>query len=95
MRVILKIMSFILIILFSKTPVKHLFYSSIVCALFKGVNKTYILDRKELTGNLLENVEDAIIFLKKHLQLRWEITGESIQRKEILELPEVACMRAW
>ncbi|MGD9158379.1 MAG: putative DNA binding domain-containing protein [Desulfobacteraceae bacterium] len=82
------------ILLFSKTPVKHIFHSSVVCALFKGLNKTYILDRKELTGNLLENVEDAIIFLKKHLQLRWEITGESLQRKEILELPEVALREA-
>lgn len=67
---------------------------SVVCALFKGTGKAYILDRKELIGNLLENVEDALIFLKKHLQLRWEITSASTRRKEILELPEVALREA-
>ena len=62
--------------------------------LFKGTGKAYILDRKELTGNLLENVEEALLFLKKHLQLRWEITSQSTRRKEILELPEIALREA-
>lgn len=34
------------------------------------------------------------MILKKHLQLRWEITRESARRKEILELPEVALREA-
>ncbi|MCK5542255.1 MAG: winged helix-turn-helix transcriptional regulator [Desulfobacterales bacterium] len=65
-----------------------------VCALFKGTTKAYILDRKELVGNLLENVEDALIFLKKYLQFRWEITSKSTRRKETLELPEIALREA-
>jgi ATP-dependent DNA helicase RecG len=43
-----------------------------------------------MTGSLLENVEEALLFLKKHWQLRWEITIRSTQCFEILELPEVA-----
>lgn len=82
------------VLLFAKEPTERLFHVSVVCALFKGTGKAYILDRKELTGNLLENVEEALIFLKKHLQLRWEITSASIQREEILELPEVALREA-
>ncbi len=82
------------VLFFTKEPTQRLFHVSVVCALFKGTGKAYILDRKELTGNLLENVEDALIFLKKHLQLRWEITSESTRRKEILELPEVALREA-
>lgn len=82
------------VLLFSKDPTIRQPYVSVVCALFKGTGKAYILDRKELTGNLLENVEDALIFLKKHLQLRWEITSQSTRRKEILELPEVALREA-
>ena len=82
------------VLFFSKEPTQRLFHVSVVCALFKGTGKAYILDRKELTGNLLENVEDALIFLKKHLQLRWEITSESTRHKEILELPEVALREA-
>lgn len=82
------------ILFFSKAPTQRLFHVSVVCALFKGTSKAYILDRKELTGNLLENVEDALLFLKKHLQLRWEITSASTRRIEILELPEVALREA-
>ncbi len=82
------------VLFFAKEPTQRLFHVSVVCALFKGTSKAYILDRKELTGNLLENVEDALLFLKKHLQLRWEITSASTRRKEILELPEVALREA-
>lgn len=82
------------VLFFAKEPTLRLFYVSVVCALFKGTGKAYILDRKELTGSLLENVEEALLFLKKHLQLRWEITAESARRKEILELPEVALREA-
>lgn len=82
------------VLFFAKEPTYRLFHVNVVCALFKGITKAYILDRKDLTGNLLENVEDALIFLKKHLQMRWEITGESTRRKEILELPEIALREA-
>ena len=82
------------VLFFTKEPCQRLFHVSVVCALFKGTTKAYILDRKELAGNLLENVEDALIFLKKHLQLRWEITSKSTRRKETLELPEVALREA-
>lgn len=82
------------VLFFSKEPTHRLFHVSVVCALFKGTGKAYILDRKELTGNLLENVEEALLFLKKHLQLRWEITSQSTRRREILELPEIALREA-
>ncbi|MBU1697689.1 MAG: putative DNA binding domain-containing protein [Proteobacteria bacterium] len=82
------------VLFFSKEPSLRLFHVNVICALFKGTTKAYILDRKELTGNLLENIEDALLFLKKHLQLRWEITSKSTRRKEILELPEVALREA-
>ena len=79
---------------FSKDPGFRQPFVNVVCALFKGTTKAYILDRKELCGNILENVEDALLFLKKHLQLRWEITRDSARRNEILELPEVALREA-
>ena len=82
------------VLFFAKTPTQRLFHVSVVCALFKGTTKAYILDRKELTGNLLENVEEALLFLKKHLKLRWEVTSQSTRRREVLELPEVALREA-
>lgn len=82
------------VLFFAQNPSQRLFHVSVVCALFKGTNKAYILDRKEMNGSLLENVEEALLFLKKHLQMRWEITIQSTQRFEILELPEVALREA-
>ncbi|WP_084813409.1 Fic family protein [Desulfogranum japonicum] len=82
------------VLFFAKEPTQRLFHVNVVCALFKGTSKAYILDRKDLTGSILENIEDALIFLKKHLQMRWEITEKSTRRKEILELPEVALREA-
>ena len=52
------------VLFFAKEPTQRLFHVSVVCALFKGTGKAYILDRKELTGNLLENVEEALLFLQ-------------------------------
>jgi ATP-dependent DNA helicase RecG len=84
------------VLFFAKNPTQRLFHVSVVCALFKGTSKAYILDRKELTGSLLENVEEALLFLKKHLQLRWEITSRSTQRFEILEsCRKWPCARPW
>ncbi len=82
------------ILFFAKDPAARQPFVNVICALFKGTTKAYILDRKELAGNILENVEDALLFLKKHLQLRWEITSDSPRRREILELPEVALREA-
>jgi ATP-dependent DNA helicase RecG len=67
-------------------------HAGIVCALYKGTDKAYILDAKELNGDIISNVEDAIIFLKKHLRLSYKI--ETVRRENILELPEDALREA-
>lgn len=61
-------------------------HAGIVCALYKGTDKAYILDAKELNGDIVSNVDDTMIFLKKHLRVSYKI--ESLQRENILELPE-------
>ncbi|MCL1981883.1 MAG: hypothetical protein FWG53_02165, partial [Clostridiales bacterium] len=67
-------------------------HAGIVCALYKGTGKAYVLDAKELNGDLVSNVDDAIIFLKKHLRISFKIEG--LQRENILELPEEALREA-
>ncbi|MFH1729772.1 MAG: Fic family protein [Pseudomonadota bacterium] len=70
----------------------HLHYANITCALYKGSEKLNVLDRKDFSSDIISNIEDTMLFLKKHLNLRYEIT--SLRRKEILELPEVALREA-
>jgi ATP-dependent DNA helicase RecG len=67
-------------------------HAGIVCALYKGTSKATILDAKELNGDICSNVEDAIIFLKKHLRVSYKIEG--LKRENILELPEDALREA-
>jgi len=67
-------------------------HAGIVCALYKGADKATILDAKELNGDICSNVEDAIVFLKKHLRLGYKIVG--LKRENTLELPEDALREA-
>jgi len=67
-------------------------HAKVVCAIFKGKHKAIILDAKEYNGGMLENIDDAMAFLRRNLRLRYET--EWIQRKEILEIPEDALREA-
>jgi ATP-dependent DNA helicase RecG len=67
-------------------------HAGIVCALYKGMDKTHILDAKELNGDVVSSVDDAIVFLKKHLRVSCKIEG--LRRENILELPEDALREA-
>lgn len=67
-------------------------YSKIKCARFKGRNVVDFLDMKEYTGSLYEMIENAIIFLKNHLNISAVING--LKRQEILEIPESALREA-
>ncbi|MDR0523153.1 MAG: putative DNA binding domain-containing protein [Candidatus Methanoplasma sp.] len=67
-------------------------HANVVCALYKGTDKVHILDAKVLDGDVVSNIDDAVIFLKKHLRLRFVI--KTLRREEILELPEDALREA-
>jgi len=67
-------------------------FSHVVCVLYKGTDKVYIIDAKHLNGGIMDNIDNAIIFLKRNLQLRYEI--KAVQRKNILELSEDALREA-
>lgn len=80
------------LLFFAEPRPADLFHATITCALYKGTEKLDILDRKDFSAPLLENIEDALLFLKQHLKTRYEIT--SLRRKNILEIPEVALREA-
>ena len=67
-------------------------HAGMVCALYKGTDKSYILDAKEFNGGIVSNIDDAMVFLKKHLRMSYKI--ETLQRENILELPEDALREA-
>lgn len=80
------------VLFFAKRPIKFIRHAKVTCLLLAGTDKVHILDRKDLEENLPANVEQTMIFLKRHLSLRYKI--EKLKREEILELPEAALREA-
>ena len=61
-------------------------------ARFKGTDMGVFLDRKEYSGDLFSQLEQAEAFIKNHIRLRGEIKG--LQRTDTFELPETALREA-
>ena len=73
------------ILLFGK-DVQHIFPSAYLeCVLFKGSDSSEIIDRKRINGNLFKQLEDGMMFLKKHLKVKYEFPDEL--RREIYDVP--------
>ena len=83
------------VLLFAKNVQKHISHATIRCVLFKGTDKRYILDSKEITGNLVVQYEEALKYIISKLNLRYEIENQKGgPRKEILEIPETVFREA-
>lgn len=82
------------VIFFTKNPTKFLIQNYITCIAFKGTNRVYILDTLDCNKDIITNIEDALAFAKKHINLTYLINAEVMReqgnatRKEVLEIPE-------
>ena len=70
----------------------RLLHSSVTCILYAGKEKIKILDKKTFDADLNSNLENAMLYLKKHLDAEYII--KSLRREEKLELPEDALREA-
>ena len=77
------------VLMFAKDVQRFADTSLIRCVLFKGTTKRFILDVKEMTGNLVHQYEEALKWLISKLNLRYEIESQKGgPRLELLEIPE-------
>ena len=60
-------------------------FSKTQCAVFKGTERTVFLDKREFTGPVYEQIEDATAFVLRNIRLGATIEG--LVRKETYELP--------
>lgn len=60
-------------------------FAKIQCALFKGEDRAVFIDRREFTGPIYGQIEEAYQFVLKHINLGATIEG--IVRKDKYELP--------
>ncbi|MCX6844942.1 MAG: hypothetical protein NTX53_21995 [candidate division WOR-3 bacterium] len=81
-------------ILFFARNLEHTYRHTVVtCALYKGTEKSDVLDRKDFNEDALSSIEGAMVFLRQHLPVRYEFTG-ALKRREIPELPLEALREA-
>mgnify|MGYP004630607071 FL=1 len=59
--------------------------AKIQCALFKGKTRDIFIDRKEFSGPIYEQIDDAYNFVLRHIDMGAQIDGE--YRKDMYELP--------
>ena len=80
------------VLFFGKDLAQYIPQSVVTGVVFKGNSKVEILDRKSFDLDIITNIDDAIMFLKRHLNMSYEIKEK--QRKEKLEIPEVVLREA-
>lgn len=80
------------VLLFSKSLDFLLNHAVCSCILFNGIERVNILDRKNYNTNMLDNIDNAVNFVKAHTTTAYKI--EKIQREEIHDVPEIALREA-
>lgn len=80
------------ILFFAQRPSRYLPQSAVTCVAYKGNAKVDVLDKKTFERTIIENIDEAISFVKRHLNLSYEIKGKL--RTEKLEIPEVVLREA-
>lgn len=72
-------------LMFASKVEKFIPHTESIFAAFKGTDKTNIYDRNDVKDDLLIQFNEAVAFLKKHLNVRSEIRG--FDRFDIYEIP--------
>jgi ATP-dependent DNA helicase RecG len=80
------------ILFFAKDVYQHLHQAQMTLVAFKGTDKLHIYDRRDVRDDLLTQFNEAVAFLKKHLNVRSEIRG--VNRYDIYEIPLEALREA-
>ena len=72
------------ILLFGRSPQDHFPYASLKAGRFKS--ETVIIDEQEIAGDLFAQIEQAFVFIRKHLTVRLVISGQ-VEREEVWDYP--------
>jgi ATP-dependent DNA helicase RecG len=81
------------VLLFTKQPRMHLPESYLTAVCYSGIDKFSVLDRKDFTGNIIDQIESGLVFAQKHVDVEYEIAGAGA-RIERYRFPLVAVREA-
>lgn len=80
------------VLLFGKNPQRFFLQSEVRCARFKGTEPLEFIDMKVFGGDIIDQREDAVEFVKEHIRLHAKIVGT--ERVETWEYPVEAVREA-
>ncbi len=80
------------VLLFGKRPQSPLIQATVHCGRFR--ENVHIMDDRLIEGSALYQIDETMAFLQKHINVRFEITGEKAQRDSIWDYPLAALREA-
>ena len=75
------------VLFFCKNVSQFIPQAVVACVLYKGKDKTYIIDKKDFDEDILSNYENSMKFLYTNLKIIYRIEGSG-PRKEVFEVPK-------
>jgi ATP-dependent DNA helicase RecG len=82
------------VLFFSKEPQLFLPQAIIQCVRYKGLTKVDIEDQKDMTFDIMTNIDESFVFLRRSLDVAFKIESGSPTRKEVWEIPYIALREA-
>jgi len=81
------------LLLFGKDPQSHLIQAKLRCGRFAGTKPIDFIDMKVFEGSIIEQVPEALNFIRKHINVGVKMTGEP-EREDVWEYPKEALREA-
>jgi len=75
------------LLLFGKNPQRFLLQAKVRCARFKGNNEVEFVDLKVIEGDIIQQVEDAMAFVRRNISMAAKIQEGALERRERWEYP--------
>lgn len=60
--------------------------ATITCGVFDGTERVQVLNRKDYTMDMVNNINNTLHFIKQELRVKYEMTGTA-RRREVYEIP--------
>ena len=81
------------VLMFAKSIDFLMNHALVICVLYHGEDKVKIIDKKDLTGNLIENIDQALNFVERNTKTEYVFTGKG-PRQEVADYPSKAVREA-
>ena len=82
------------ILFFTKNPQLFLPQAIIQCVRYKGMIKLDIEDQKDMTSDVINNIDETFVFLRRSLDVAFKFESGNPTRIEVWEIPYIALKEA-